>query len=120
MVGSVYHLKLEKTRGMGFRSLYEGGKEFSFAGEILKPREKTGTKRLQARQIDKCGLKDIVTLCEAASFFLRRDSFFAPVGATGGRQAEALKIKGFGSLKKERSVTKLKFIEIFSFLGLAF
>jgi hypothetical protein len=46
--------------------------------------------------------------------------FFCPGRSAWGRKAEALKIKGFGSLKKERSVTKLKFIEIFSFLGLAF
>jgi hypothetical protein len=68
-VGSVYHLKLEKTRGMSLSALNEGGEDFSFAGENLKPREKTGTKRLTPRHIDKRGLKYIVTLCEAASFF---------------------------------------------------
>jgi hypothetical protein len=47
----------------------EKTQERAFTGDFLKPREKTGTKRLPPRHIDKRGLKDIVTLLGAASFF---------------------------------------------------
>jgi hypothetical protein len=56
----------------------------------------------------------------AASFFSEARFFLYPDRKARRRPLKALKFKGFGSLKKERRVTKLKFIEIFSFLGLAF
>jgi hypothetical protein len=106
-VGSVYHL---------------GGKNTSASlhRRFFKTQRKNGNKVPPAASYRQAWAERYCNTLGSGELFSEARFFFYSDRKARRRPLKALKIKGFGSLKKERRVTKLKFIEIFSFLGLAF